>query len=78
MRSARFCRGRAQIQKALSTIEPPSELRDVHDLFVSAVQLADNAARIRREAAINGNMARAWDASSAAAGALMLSGPRPE
>ena len=26
----------------------------------------------RREAAVNGNMARAWDASSAAAGALML------
>jgi hypothetical protein len=65
-------RGTAQVQKALSTIEPPSELRDVHNLFLSAVQLAGNAATIRREAAINGNMARAWDASSAAAGALML------
>ncbi|MEQ1908382.1 MAG: hypothetical protein ABMA15_06140 [Vicinamibacterales bacterium] len=61
-----------QIQKSLATIEPPSELRDAHSLFVSAVQLADNAARIRREAAIAGNLSRAWDASSAAAGALML------
>jgi hypothetical protein len=39
---------------------------------VSAAQLADNAARIRREAILSGDLARAWDASSAAAGALML------
>ena len=61
-----------RIQKSLATIEPPSELRDAHSLFASAVQLADSAARIRREAAIAGNLSRAWDASSAAAGALML------
>ena len=42
-------------------------------MLVSATQLAANAARIRREAALTGNMTRAWDASSAAAGALMLS-----
>ena len=60
------------VQKSLATIEPPSELRDAHSLFVSAVQLADNAARTRREAAVAGNLSRAWDASSAAAGALML------
>jgi hypothetical protein len=65
-------RGAAQVQKVLSTLDPPSELRDVHSLFTSAVQLADNAAKIRREAAITGSMTRAWDASSAAAGALML------
>jgi hypothetical protein len=61
-----------QTQKSLAGITPPSELRDVHNLFVSAVQLADSAAKIRREAAIGGSMSRAWDASSAAAGALML------
>ncbi len=61
-----------QVRRALTAIVPPSELSDAHNLLVSAVQLADNAARIRREAAINGNMTRAWDASSAAAGALML------
>jgi hypothetical protein len=65
-------RNTTRIQQAIATIEPPTELQDVHNLFASAVQLAGSAATIRREAAINGNMARAWDASSAAAGALML------
>jgi len=64
--------GTAKIQKVLASLEPPSELRDVHTLFTSAVQLADNAAKIRREAALTGSITRAWDASSAAAGALML------
>jgi hypothetical protein len=64
--------GAARIQRVLGRLEPPSELRDVHNLFTSAVQLADNAARIRREAALTGSITRAWDASSAAAGALML------
>jgi hypothetical protein len=64
--------GAARIQKVLARLEPPSELRDVHSLFTSAVQLADNAAKIRREAALTGSINRAWDASSAAAGALML------
>ena len=39
---------------------------------MSAVELADAAARIRREAALTESMTRAWDASAAAAGALML------
>jgi hypothetical protein len=65
-------RGAEQIRKAMAKLQPPTELAEVHGLLASAVQLADSAARIRREAAINGNMARAWDASSAAAGALML------
>jgi hypothetical protein len=47
-------------------------LRDLHGLVLSAIQLAQNAAKLRREAALTGSMARAWDASSAAAGALML------
>jgi hypothetical protein len=64
--------GSARIQRVLSRLEPPSELREIHNLFSSAVQLADNAARIRREAALTGSINRAWDASSAAAGALML------
>ena len=55
-----------------STIEPPDELAAAHALLISAAQLAGNAAQIRREAALATDMARAWDASSAAAGALML------
>jgi hypothetical protein len=66
--------GSSRIQRTLARLEPPSELREIHNLFSSAVQLADNAARIRREAALTGSINRAWDASSAAAGALMLAG----
>jgi hypothetical protein len=62
-----------QIIKRASTILPPEELRPAHALIVSAAQLADSAAAIRREATLSGNIARAWDASSAAAGALLLS-----
>ena len=58
--------------KRAAAIVPPDELKAAHALLVSAAQLADNAARIRREATLAGDMARAWDASSAAAGALML------
>jgi hypothetical protein len=61
-----------QLQKSLAAIQPPAEAAEVHALIVSAVQLADNAAKIRREAALTGSMQRAWDASSAAAGAMML------
>ena len=55
-----------------AAIHPPDELIDAHALFISAVNLAQNAAAIRREATLSQNMTRAWDASSAAAGALML------
>src|SRR5262249_20356707 len=58
--------------KAFAAITPPEEFRPAHALLMSASQLADSAARTRREAALTGDMARAWDASSAAAGALML------
>jgi hypothetical protein len=62
-----------QIVDATSAIVPPDELKPAHAMLVSAAQLADNAARIRREAALAEDVSRAWDASSAAAGALMLS-----
>jgi hypothetical protein len=65
-------RGAAQILSQARRVTPPNELRPAHALLVSAAQLADNAARIRREATLAGDLARAWDASSAAAGALML------
>ena len=55
-----------------AAIVPPEETAAAHALLVSATQLAGNAAQIRREATLAGDMTRAWDASSAAAGALML------
>jgi hypothetical protein len=66
-------RAAAEILQAMTSLTPPDEYRSAHGLIVSAAHLADNAARIRREAALAGDLARAWDASSAAAGALMLS-----
>ena len=65
-------RGADQTTKALTAIVPPAEFRSVHALFLSAAHLADTAAKIRMEAALTGDLRRAWDASSAAAGALML------
>jgi hypothetical protein len=62
----------AQMLKTASAITPPEELRAAHALLVSAAQMADAAARIRREAALTGNIERAWDASAAASGSLML------
>jgi hypothetical protein len=62
----------ARIVGLASAIVPPEELAAAHSLLMSAVQLAKSAASIRREATIAGDMTRAWDASSAAAGALML------
>jgi hypothetical protein len=63
-----------QVMKSLSIIRAPEEYRDAHALLTSAAQLASSAAGIRREAILASNLARAWDASSAAAGAIMLTG----
>ena len=58
--------------RRLSVIEPPPAMRQVQALLTSAVRLAEQAAAIRLEAATSGRLSRAWNASSAAAGALML------
>jgi hypothetical protein len=65
-------RSAASIATLIAAVVPPEELTAAHALLLSAAQLAGNAAQIRREAALAGSMTRAWDASSAAAGALML------
>jgi hypothetical protein len=65
-------RGTTQVMTSMSEILPPDEFQAAHALLVSAVQMADSAAKIRREAALTGSISRAWDASAAAAGALML------
>lgn len=61
-----------RLAKAANAIRPPDELVEAHALFISAVNLAQNAASVRREATLAASIERAWDASSAAAGALML------
>jgi hypothetical protein len=68
----RILRTAAEVMKAAGAVAPPEELQSAHALLLSAAQLADSAARTRREAALTRSMTRAWDASAAAAGAIML------
>jgi hypothetical protein len=63
----------SRLLKQTSDIAPPEELAAAHALLTSAVHLAVSAAEMRREATLDNDMDRAWNASSAAAGALMLS-----
>lgn len=65
-------RSTARLTKLMAAIAAPEELTAAHAQMVSAVQLASNAAAARREATLANDMDRAWNASSAAAGALML------
>jgi hypothetical protein len=56
----------------LERIRIPDYLRSTHDLVVSAWRFAENAANARFAAVSSGNLTTAWEASSAAAGALMM------
>jgi hypothetical protein len=62
----------ARVSKLMATIAPPEECQAAHAVLVSAASLAGNAAKIRHEATLSADFSRARDASSAAAGALML------
>ena len=56
----------------LQRMPAPEQLRSTHDLFVSAWRFAQSAAATRQDAIVSGDMSMAWQASSAAAGSLML------
>jgi hypothetical protein len=60
-------------RRRLSWITPPAELEAAHDLFGAAFLMARRAASTRQNAVSSQDMKLAWDASSAAAGALLLS-----
>lgn len=64
----RLVMGKLQV----AAITPPVELQPAHELIAAAFQMARRAASGRRNAVSSGNMTLAWEASSAAAGALML------
>lgn len=66
---------RIQLHEAslrLAAVTPPLELRPAHALLQSAWELAGNAARLRLDAASSNSLDQARQASSAAAGSLML------
>ena len=50
----------------------PRDLREAHDLLVSAWRFAEKAVSARSDAVASGSLATAWEASSAAAGALLM------
>jgi hypothetical protein len=58
----------------LERLRTPDYLRSTHELLVGAWRFAENATRARYEAIDKANAAAAWEASSAAAGALMMLG----
>ena len=59
-------------RQQLAAIAPPVELQPAHGLFIAAFQMARRATSARRTAVSSRDMKLAWEASSAAAGALML------
>jgi hypothetical protein len=56
----------------LTRVVVPEDMQPVHDLLVTAWRFAENAARARYDAVVSGNVATAREASSAAAGALLM------
>jgi hypothetical protein len=56
----------------LAVIQAPAEGTTVHGLLKSAAQFAERAADARQRAVMSGQMETAWEASSAASGALMF------
>jgi hypothetical protein len=56
----------------LERVRTPDYLRGINDLLVGTWRFADNAVRARVKAIEGGDSASAWEASSAAAGALMM------
>jgi len=62
----------SQTADRIKGIVPPTDLAGVHTLLESAASLASQAAEARAEAVASGDIQRAWDASSAAAGSMML------
>jgi hypothetical protein len=59
-------------RQMLDLVSPPAELDAAHGLFRAALQMATRAASTRRNAVSSDNTTLARDASSAAAGALMM------
>ena len=58
----------------LQQMAAPEQMRAAHELLVTAWRFAENAAAERYAAVTSGDLAAAWQASSAAAGSLLLLG----
>jgi len=60
------------VEVAVAQLQAPDEARALHGLLTSFLQMATQALQRRRAATVSGNLSQAWDASAAAAGALLL------
>jgi hypothetical protein len=61
-----------RISRQLALIKAPDDLVQAHATLQSAAELGQQALRTRERATIQGDVAMAWDASSAAAGSIMM------
>ncbi len=60
------------VTRLLADVKAPAGAEKVHGLYTNAAQLASRAVSARQQAVSLGDMQPAWEAASAAAGALML------
>jgi len=61
-----------RVSRQLALIKPPDDLVPAHATLQSAAELGQQAMRTRERATVQGDVAVAWDASSAAAGSIMM------
>jgi hypothetical protein len=61
-----------RVSRQLALIAPPADLASAHATLRSAAELGQQAMRTRERATIQGDVAIAWDASSAAAGSILM------
>ena len=59
-------------QRELGAVQPPPEVAAAHSTLLAAAGMAVRASATRFDAVRSGSMDTAWQAASAAAGALML------
>jgi hypothetical protein len=71
-RLGRLAAGTARAMAVMAAVGAPAEEADVHGLLKNGFQLASRAVESRQRAVASGDMKIAWEASAAAAGALML------
>jgi hypothetical protein len=69
---ARLAARTARAAALVGAVAVPAAAADAHGLLKNAIQLGSRAAESRRRAVLSGDMQSAWEASAAAAGALML------
>jgi hypothetical protein len=71
-RLAAVQRAMTRLAPLLKTVDVPAEARGVHASIVGALGLTDTAARTRARAVDTQSLPVAWEASAAAAGALLM------